>query len=47
MHLPKRLVFQAVDVMACYDVIIPLQDRLDKVSGDFGLEKSMMLMALS
>jgi len=39
MHLAKGLEFRAVAVMACDDEIIPLQDRIEKVTDDSDLEE--------
>jgi superfamily I DNA/RNA helicase/mRNA-degrading endonuclease RelE of RelBE toxin-antitoxin system len=38
MHLAKGLEFRAVVVMACDDEIIPLQERIEKVTDDSDLE---------
>jgi len=38
MHLAKGLEFRAVDVMACDDEVIPLQERIQTVSDDADLE---------
>ena len=35
--------FRAVDVMACDNGIIPLQNRIDRVGDDFDLEEAIML----
>jgi len=39
MHLAKGLEFRAVAVMACDDEVIPLQDRIEKVTDDSDLEE--------
>lgn len=39
MHLAKGLQFRAVVVMACDDEIIPLQERIETVTGDADLEE--------
>lgn len=39
MHLAKGLEFRAVGVMACDDEVIPLQERIEKVSDDADLEE--------
>ena len=39
MHLAKGLEFRAVVIMACDDEVIPLQDRIEKVSDDTDLEE--------
>lgn len=38
MHLAKGLEFRAVAVMACDDEVIPLQERIENVSGEADLE---------
>ena len=38
MHLAKGLEFRAVVVMACDDEVIPLQERIETVGDDAGLE---------
>ena len=39
MHLAKGLEFRAVAVMACDDEVIPLQERIEKVTDDTDLEE--------
>ena len=39
MHLAKGLEFRAVVVMACDDEVIPLQERIERVSDDSDLEE--------
>ena len=39
MHLAKGLEFRAVAVMACDDEVIPLQERIEKVTEDSDLRK--------
>jgi len=39
MHLAKGLEFRAVVVMACDDEVIPLQERIENVSDNAGLEE--------
>jgi superfamily I DNA/RNA helicase len=39
MHLAKGLEFRAVVVMACDDEIIPLQERIETVGDDTGLQE--------
>jgi superfamily I DNA/RNA helicase len=38
MHLTKGLEFRAVAVMACDDEVIPLQERVEAVTGDANLK---------
>lgn len=40
MHLAKGLEFRVVAVMACDDEIIPLQDRIETVGDDAGLQEA-------
>ena len=39
MHLAKGLEFRAVVVMACDDVVIPLQERIETVGDDADLQE--------
>ena len=39
MHLAKGLEFRAVAVMACYDEIIPSQERIETVGDDADLRE--------
>lgn len=39
MHLAKGLEFKAVVVMACDDDVLPLQDRIETVAGEAGLDE--------
>jgi superfamily I DNA/RNA helicase len=38
MHLAKGLEFRAVTVMACDDVVVPLQERIETVADDADLQ---------
>ena len=39
MHLAKGLEFRAVAVMACDDEVIPLQERIERVTDDTDLDE--------
>jgi len=39
MHLAKGLEFRGVVVMACDDEVLPLQERIENVGDDAGLEE--------
>jgi superfamily I DNA/RNA helicase len=39
MHLAKGLEFRAAAVMACQDGVVPLQERIESVVDDAGLEE--------
>jgi len=39
MHLAKGLEFRAVAVIACDDDVLPLQERIEAVSGDADVEE--------
>jgi len=38
-HLAKGLEFRSVAVMACYDEVLPLQERIESVADDSDLEE--------